>query len=188
LRVRHIWESARYIGEALPFYLDIRSREMAKPTLHLLCGKIASGKSTLAKALSAEHSVILLTEDQWLSRLYPDQIRSVTDYVRLALQLRNVTGPLVIDLLRAGVTVVLDFPANTPADRQWLRGLADDAQASHCLHFIDIDDDTCRARLHRRNERGEHDFAATDAEFDLITSYFQAPNEDEGLDVVVHRM
>ena len=160
---------------------------MAKPILHLLCGKIASGKSTLAKALSAERSVILLTEDQWLSRLYPEQICSVTDYVRLARQLRNVTGPLVIDLLRAGVTVVLDFPANTPADRQWLRSLADDAQASHCLHFIDIDDDTCRARLHRRNERGEHDFAATDAEFDLITSYFRAPEKEEGLNVVMHR-
>jgi predicted kinase len=161
---------------------------MAKPTLHLMCGKIASGKSTLATFLSAEQGVVLLTEDQWLSRLYPEQIRSVADYVRLARQLRSVTGPLVIDLLKAGVTVVLDFPANTPADRQWLRNLADAAQASHCLHFIDIDDDTCRARLHRRNAGGEHDFATTDAEFDLITSYFQAPNSDEGLNVLVHGM
>jgi predicted kinase len=161
---------------------------MAKPTLHLMCGKIASGKSTLATFLSAEQGVVLLTEDQWLSRLYPEQIRSVADYVRLARQLRSVTGPLVIDLLKAGVTVVLDFPANTPADRQWLRNLADAAQASHCLHFIDIDDDTCRARLHRRNAGGEHDFATTDAEFDLISSYFQAPNSDEGLNVLVHGM
>jgi predicted kinase len=160
---------------------------MEQPTLHLMCGKIASGKSTLAKALSAGQGVILLTEDQWLSRLYPEQIHSVADYVRLARQLRNVTGPLVIDLLKAGLSVLLDFPANTPADRQWLRGLADAAHAPHCLHFIDTDDDTCRARLHRRNERGEHEFAATDAEFDLITRYFQEPDEDEGHNVVVHR-
>ncbi len=59
---------------------------------------------------------ILLSEDQWLSRLYPDQIKSITDYVRLARQIREVVGPLVADLLRAGVTVVLDFPANTPQD------------------------------------------------------------------------
>lgn len=45
-----------------------------------------------------------------------DQIRSITDYVRLARQIRGVAGPLVTDLLRAGVTVVLDFPANTPQD------------------------------------------------------------------------
>lgn len=47
---------------------------MATPTLHLMCGKIASGKSTLAKALATEHAAILLSEDHWLSRLYPQQI------------------------------------------------------------------------------------------------------------------
>ena len=81
-----------------------------------MTGKIASGKSTLAKSLAAEQSAILLSEDQWLSRLYPDQIKSITDYVRRARQIREVVGPLVTDLLRAGVTVVLDFPANTPQD------------------------------------------------------------------------
>jgi predicted kinase len=160
---------------------------MANTTLHLLCGKIASGKSTLANSLKAEHAAILLTEDHWLSRLYPDQIHSVADYVTLSRRLRDVVGPLVIDMLKAGINVVLDFPANTPSDRQWLRSLADNAQASHSLHFLDVDDDTCRARLHLRNERGEHDFAATDAEFDLITSYFVAPDKEEGLNIVIHQ-
>ncbi|WP_236528118.1 AAA family ATPase, partial [Pseudomonas syringae] len=43
---------------------------MLAPKLHLLCGKIASGKSTLAKSIATKHSAILLSEDQWLSRLY----------------------------------------------------------------------------------------------------------------------
>ncbi|NIE73649.1 ATP-binding protein [Pantoea sp. Ap-967] len=160
---------------------------MPQPMLHLISGKIASGKSTLAKSLAAEGSTILLSEDNWLSRLYPDQIKSVTDYVRLARQIREVLGPLVIDVLRAGVPVVLDFPANTPQDRQWLRDLADAAKVPHRVHYIEVDDDTCRDRLHLRNHRGEHEFAATDAEFDLITSYFRAPHEDEGLQIEVHR-
>lgn len=162
-------------------------QEMDNPTLHLLCGKIASGKSTLASLLKREHAAILLTEDHWLSKLYPGQIRSVADYVKLSRRLRDVVGPLVIDMLKAGSNVVLDFPANTPADRLWLRSLADTSQASHSLHFTDVEDETCRTRLHLRNERGEHDFAATDAEFDLITSYFVAPNKEEGLNVVIHR-
>lgn len=161
---------------------------MLKPVLHLMSGKIASGKSTLAKSLAADRSAILMSEDHWLSRLYPDQIKSVTDYVRLARQLRAVVGPLVIDVLNAGVTVVLDFPANTPEDRQWLRGLADSAEASHCVHYIEVDDDTCRGRLHLRNGRADHEFAATDAEFDLITGYFRAPDEDEGLHIETHRL
>lgn len=159
---------------------------MLATRLHLLCGKIASGKSTLAKSIATEHSAILLSEDQWLSRLYPDEIKSVADYVRLAYRIRDIIGPLVIDMLKAGMCVVLDFPANTLADRQWLRSLADDAQVKHRLHFLDVEDDICLARLHARNERAEHDFAATDAQFRLITRYFQTPHTDEGLDILVH--
>jgi predicted kinase len=152
-----------------------------------MCGKIASGKSTLAKSLAEEHRALVLSEDQWLSRLYPEQIKSVADYVRCARQIRGVLGPLVIDVLAAGVSVVLDFPANTVADRQWLRGLADTAKVPHCLHYLAVDDDTCRARLHARNALAEHEFAASDAEFDLISSYFQVPESGEELEIVMHR-
>jgi predicted kinase len=41
-----------------------------------LCSKIVSGKSTLAKSLAAQHFAMLLSEDNWLSKLYPEQIKS----------------------------------------------------------------------------------------------------------------
>lgn len=159
---------------------------MPPATLHLMCGKIAAGKSTLAKSLAAEHSAVLLSEDAWLAALYPGEIQSVADYVKCAKRIRAVLGPLVSSTLAAGVSVVLDFPANTRADRQWLRELADQAQVPHCLHFLEVDEAVCRARLHARNARGEHDFAATEAEFELISSYFTAPGKDEGLVVRVY--
>jgi hypothetical protein len=31
---------------------------------------------------------------------------------------------------------------------------------------------------------GEHDFAATDEQFDLITRYFVAPEEQEGFNII----
>ena len=157
------------------------------PTLHLLCGKIASGKSTLAKTLAAEHAAIVLSEDHWLATLYPGEIQSIADYLRCAQRVRGVLEPLVIELLTSGVNVVLDFPANTLANRQWLLGLAQAAEVPHYLHYLELDDATCRARLHERNARGEHDFAATDAEFDLITRHFCVPSEEEGLVIEVHR-
>ena len=119
---------------------------MTPSVLHLMCGKIASGKSTLATALAEQHAAILISEDRWLAALYPEEIRSVTDYLRCARRLRDVLQPLVIDLLGSGVNVVLDVPANTVADRQWLRALADGAQVPHCLHYLDVTDDTCRDR------------------------------------------
>ncbi|NVZ50601.1 ATP-binding protein [Pseudomonas sp. B6002] len=156
------------------------------PTLHLLCGKIASGKSTLAKHLAAEHAAVVLSEDHWLTKLYPGEILSIADYLNRAQRIRGVLGPLVINLLQSGVNVVLDFPANTLANREWLLGLAQAAQAPHCLHYLELDDATCRARLHARNAGGEHDFAATDAEFDLITRHFCVPTEAQGLVIEVH--
>jgi len=157
------------------------------PTLHLLCGKIASGKSTLAKILVAEHAAILLSEDTWLAQLYSGEILSIADYLRCAQRIRGVLGPLVVNLLESGVNVVLDFPANTLANREWLLGLAQAAEVPHRLHYLELDDATCRARLHARNARGDHDFAATDAEFDLITRHFCVPSEAEGLVIEVHR-
>ncbi|OAJ48759.1 AAA family ATPase [Pseudomonas marginalis] len=157
------------------------------PTLHLLCGKIASGKSTLATRLAAEHAAIVLSEDHWLATLYPGEIRAIADYLSCAQRIRGVLGPLVINMLQSGVNVVLDFPANTLASREWLLGLAHVAQVPHCLHYLEEDDATCRARLHARNAQGEHDFAATDAEFDLITRDFCVPSEEEGLVIERHR-
>lgn len=159
---------------------------MVTATLHLMCGKIASGKSTLAKTLAVQHRAILLSEDKWLASLYPGAINSVTDYAGYSLRIRSVLGPLVVDMLESGVSVVLDFPANTIASREWLLGLAETARMAHCLHYLDVDDEECRARLHVRNRLAEHDFAASDAEFDLITSYFRAPGTDEGLVIVTY--
>lgn len=62
------------------------------PTLHLICGKIASGKSTLAGRLASEPKTVLISEDEWLSRLYPGEITTLTDYVRFASRLRDVMG------------------------------------------------------------------------------------------------
>lgn len=153
-------------------------------TLHLLCGKIASGKSTLAKQLCRLHNATLISEDSWLALLYPDEIKTVTDYVCYSKRLREAMGPHVIELLRCGVTVVLDFPANTIADRQRLRGLSEKAEADHRLHFLDADDATCLTRLRERNVSGNHVFNTSDADFALITTYFVRPTEDEGLRIV----
>jgi predicted kinase len=111
----------------------------------------------------------------------------VADYVRHAARLREAIGPHVEALLKAGLSVVLDFPANTAANRTWMRGIIDRSGARHVLHVLDVPDEVCRARLRARNAAGQHAYAATDAEFDLITAYFTPPTEDEGFNVVVHR-
>ena len=158
---------------------------LASPAvLHMVCGKIGSGKSTLTIRLAAEPKTIRISEDDWLARLYPDEIRTVADYVRCAGRLRDAMAGHIETLLLAGVSVVLDFPSNTVSSRQWARGLFEKAGAAHRLHHLDVPDEVCKSRLRTRNAAGEHPFETSDAEFDEITSHFVAPQTDEGFDVI----
>jgi predicted kinase len=157
------------------------------PTLHMICGKIAAGKSTLARHLADAPATILICEDVWLATLYPNEQQTVADYARNSRRLREVMGGHIEALLRAGLSVVLDFPANTVANRQWMRGLFEKAGAGHRLHFIDAPDAVCKTRLRQRNAAGTHEFTVSGAEFDEITGYLVPPSADEGFELIVYR-
>lgn len=157
------------------------------PTLHLMCGKIASGKSTLAANLGSEYGHVTISEDDWLATLFSDQMRSISDYVRCSNKLQHIMGTHVASLLNAGVCVVLDFPANTIAQRAWLRDIINATDAQHQLHYLDVPDKTCIERLHDRNALGEHPFAASEEQFALISKHFVPPTDDEGFNIIYHR-
>lgn len=154
--------------------------------LHLFCGKIAAGKSTFAKRLSHQSDSLLISEDDWMSALYGPELKSFDDYVRYSARLRSIMGPHLISLLRSGTSVALDFPANTRNLRAWMKDLADAAEVLPILHYLDIPEAQCRDRLRKRNATGAHAFAPSDADFDLISRYFEAPEQDEGLALIVH--
>src|SRR5690348_5995533 len=101
-------------------------------TLYFICGKIASGKTSLARKLAAEHGAVLICEDEWLVRLEAE-IETFDDFRKHARRLRAAIGPHVVALLRLGMPVVLDVPANTVKDRAWMRSLFEAASAAHEL-------------------------------------------------------
>ena len=156
-------------------------------TLYLVSGKIAAGKSTLAQTLASRPSTVLVSEDHWLSNLYPADITALDDYVRCSTRLKQAMGPHVVALLRAGLSVVMDFPANTPGQRRWLRGLSDTANVHHELHFLDVPDEVCKRRLQDRNASGGHPYRTSETDFDVFARHFVPPTEDGGLNLIVHR-
>lgn len=173
--------------------VSYRDRSLPKPVgpqpavLHMLCGKIAAGKSTLAAELGRKPATVLIAEDEWLSTLFGDQMHSVADYVRVSNKLRTVMGPHISMLLMSGLSVVLDFPANTVGLRNWMRQTFEEVGAGHKLHFLDLDEEICKQRLRARNQAGEHQFAASDAQFHQICAAFQPPASEEGFDVITYK-
>lgn len=155
--------------------------------LHILCGKIAAGKSTLARELSEGPATVLLSEDDWLADLFGPEMASIKDYVRFSARLRTVIEPHICSLLAAGVSVVLDFPANTPEMRGWMKRIIETTDCPHTLHYLNVSDETCRIRLKERNASGSHPFSVSDEQFDAITRHFVPPGTEEGFVIREHR-
>ena len=152
-----------------------------RPTLHLLCGKAGAGKSTLADRLAATPGTISLSQDAWTATLWPGELSTIADYRDRAARLDTAMRPHLVALLRAGVSLVLDWPANTTISRAWMRDLAAQGDAACRLHWLDMSDDAAWSRCAARNAVGDHPYRMTRAQFDEITAYFEPPTQAEGL-------
>src|SRR6188472_4019145 len=152
--------------------------------LIFLCGKMAAGKSTLARDLADRGNAILLVQDELLESLFPGEITDVAGFLDRSARLRNAITPNICAVLSKGVSVVLDFPGNTRAQRAWFRKIFDRAHAAHELHFVDASDALCKRQLKDRTRHLPPGTPwTTDAEFEAITVYFQPPSDDEGFNV-----
>ena len=96
-------------------------------------------------------NAVLLVQDEFLSALYPDEILVIADFVKCSARLRSALSTHIQELLSKGVSVVLDFPANTRMQRQWFRELFEATGVDHELHFVDVSDDVCKRQLRQRS-------------------------------------
>ena len=131
-------------------------------TLHMLCGKIAAGKSTLSARLGDANNTIVISEDRWIAQLYPE-IRVLGDFFERCERLRGTLTPHVVDLLRRRFGRSRLSRQYRARSRRWMRGMFEEAGASHQLHFLDVPDEVCRARMHARAAAGGD--GVSDAEF-----------------------
>lgn len=156
-------------------------------TLHVTCGKMAAGKTTFARRLASELPAVLVCWDLWLQRLYPVEITAFEEFLTYSARLRTIMGPHLSDVLGRGQDVMLDFPANTPASRAWVRSVSETAGAHLVLHFLDTPDARCLERLAQRNSALPEGSVPMSAEqFAAITALFVPPQSDEGFELRVH--
>lgn len=114
-----------------------------------MCGKMAAGKSTLSKKLAKEKDAILLSEDKILGQLYPSEIQTIEDYVTYSSRVKIMLKEHLIELLKKGNNVVLDFPANTISQREWFKEIIKESKIEHVMHYVKRSDDVCKSQLKR---------------------------------------
>jgi predicted kinase len=141
------------------------------PSLVLICGLPASGKSTLARQLAVMMPAIRLDKDRWTIQLghspWDDEFR-----VRIEHELWTLTR----ELLAQGQSVILEWG-------HWARVERDEkrlgARALE-LHYLDAPLEVLIERAERRNESGEWTASPMRREhFEEWATIFQAPDEEE---------
>lgn len=141
---------------------------------------MGAGKSTASKALAAKENAVLVSEDEYLSLLYPDQITTFDDYREYSTRLKPLIFALVTNILQAGANVVMDFPANTPIQRKWFVEIAAAAKAASKLIYLKTSDELCLEQIAKRRieqpDRAAFDTAEVFAE---VNRFFQEPADGE---------
>ena len=155
-----------------------------KGRLIFLCGKMGAGKSTKSKEIALQRNAVLLSEDDWLSSIYPNQISCFEDYLKFSAQLKPLVRSHVQNILSTGTNVVMDFPANTVRQRLWFKELALEINAFHELIYIKRSDKTCLQQIaQRRIQLPERAAFDTEEVFYEVTKFFEEPGTGEDLQV-----
>jgi predicted kinase len=147
----------------------------AAPTLYVLVGLPASGKTTRAREIEAEAPALRLTPDEWMIPLFGE---SEADGKRAVLEGRFIW--LALQALREGANVILDFGVWTKNERLALRSLAAGVGASCQLEYFEIDEAEQKRRCEGRAVSQPHTtFVINDDDLREYRRLFEVPDHAE---------
>jgi len=146
-----------------------------RPTMFVMVGLPASGKTSRARELASAWGALRLTPDEWMIPLFgqeqPEGRRNV-------LEGRLIW--LALSALRIGVHVVLDFGVWGKDERSALRALAASVGATSELVYLQVDEEEQWRRVQARSETdAATTFQMTRADLEGWRKIFQPPDAAE---------
>lgn len=112
----------------------------------LTCGLPGAGKTELAKQLAADRSAVRLTKDEWLWALGSTPWDGPTRE-----KVEHELWRLAHEILRHGVSAVLDFGLWARIERDEMRSTARRLGVGVELHYLDVSTDELWRRIEARN-------------------------------------
>jgi predicted kinase len=148
---------------------------MSEARLLLTCGLPGAGKTALARQLAEERRALRLTQDEWLIALgsspWDASTRDKVDHE---------LSRLAQEVLRLGVSVVLDFGLWARAERDEMRSVARRLGVGVELHYLYASVDELWRRIEARNsEPPWNNYPIGRADFDEWLDIFQPPDAAE---------
>jgi len=143
--------------------------------LILTCGLPGAGKTTVARQLAADRGAVRLTKDEWLWALGSTPWDAPTQE-----KVGHELWRLAQDILRLGLSVVLDFGLWARSERDEMRFVARDLGVGVELHYVDATADELWRRIDARNSQppwASHPIRRAD--LDEWIQLFDAPDAAE---------
>ncbi len=148
---------------------------MSNARLILTCGLPGAGKTILARELAAHRSAVRLTKDEWLWALGSTPWDTPTRE-----KVEQELWRLAQEILRLGLSVVLDFGLWARVERDELRSTARRLGVGVELHYLDVPPDELWRRIEARNSQPPWDsHPIRRADLDEWFHQFQAPDAAE---------
>lgn len=145
------------------------------PTLFLTVGLPGAGKTTRARELAGEHSILRLTPDDWMAPLFGD---SDAHGRRDILEGRMIW--VAHEVIVSGASVILDFGCWSPEERYAIRAITELAKGNFALEYLRIPESERRARCDRRwMQAPATTFEMTSDDHDRFASLCQPPTANE---------
>lgn len=147
----------------------------------LVCGKVCSGKSTYAKAIKEKYNAILLSYDELMQAVLPDQQTEVSKTLQAGIQ--EYLFAKSEELIKADVSVIMDLGFETREDRMNASTFYHQRQIEFEWHYVEDSERIWKKNILNRNQKIRAGILKKDIlseeQADLLAAAFEEPKRYE---------